>query len=87
MTDTDAREQLRGIATDLEAIRLRLLGLQASLPASPAERFRLLEEEALDTGAEIRAVIGCVLHDRIQPAIEDLRGVAASSEVEVAAQR
>jgi hypothetical protein len=27
-----AREQLRGIVTELEAIRLRLLGVRASLP-------------------------------------------------------
>lgn len=38
----------------------------------------------MDASAEIRAVIGCVLHDRIQPAIEDLRRVAASAEVAVA---
>jgi hypothetical protein len=84
MTETDVREQIGEIAAALEAVCLRLLGVQARLPASPAEQFRLLEEEAMDASAEIRAVIGCVLHDRIQPAIEDLRRVAASAEVAVA---
>jgi hypothetical protein len=87
MTETDAKEEIREIAAELKGIGLRLLGVQASLPASPAERFRLLEEEeAMDTSAEIRAVVGCVLQDRIQPAIEDLLEVAASVEVEVAAR-
>ncbi|HEX9940661.1 MAG TPA: hypothetical protein VGG03_01495 [Thermoanaerobaculia bacterium] len=72
-----AREQLRGITAELEAIRFRLLGVQASLPESPAEHVHFLEEEPMDTRTEIRAVIGCVLEDRLTPAIQDLREIAA----------
>jgi hypothetical protein len=74
--ETAAREQLREITDELETIRSRLLGVQASLPASPIEEARLLEMETMDAGTEIRAVIGCVLEDRLRPAIEDLLTVA-----------
>ena len=71
-----AREQLREIVRELEAIRARLLGVQASLPVSTAEQSRLLEEDQMDSVTEIHSVIGCVLQDWIGPAIRDLQTAA-----------
>ncbi|HEX4498061.1 MAG TPA: hypothetical protein VIE43_20460 [Thermoanaerobaculia bacterium] len=75
MTDpeTAAETQLRDIADALEALRFRLLGVQASLPPSSLERDPLQEEDEMDTATEIRAVVGCVLEDRIEPALQELR--------------
>lgn len=75
-SETQAKEQLREIVAELEAIRFRLLGIQASLPDSPAERFPPLEGDEMDPWSEIRAIIGCVLDDSIRPAIRDLRNMA-----------
>jgi len=77
----EAKVQLREIVRDLEAIRFRLLGVQESLPASPAETVRLAEVEIEegDPATEIRTVIHCVLNDSLQPAIGDLRDVARSA--------
>lgn len=70
---TTAKAQLRDIAAELEKIRFRLLGVQASLPVSPPESDPLLEDDALDAATEIRAAIGCVLEDRLGPALRDLQ--------------
>jgi hypothetical protein len=72
----DARAQLREIERQLEAIRFRLLGVQASLPPGPMEMLPLLEEETMDTPTHLRAVIKCVLEDSIVPAIRDLHDLA-----------
>lgn len=74
--ESEAKDQLREIVAELEAIRFRLLGIQSSLPDSPMERFPPLEGNKMEPGAEIRAVIGCVLDDSIRPAIRDLRNMA-----------
>jgi hypothetical protein len=74
--ESTARGQLRRIVVRLEELRLQLLGLQATLPEPAAERERLADLEILDAGAEIRAAIGCVLADRISPALRDLAAVA-----------
>jgi len=70
--ETTARGQLRRIVVRLEELRLQLLGLQATLPEPAAERERLVDLEILEAGGEIRAAIGCVLADRIGPALRDL---------------
>jgi len=75
-----ARAQLLEIKRQLEAIRFRLLGVQASLPPAPAELVPLLEEENMDAAAQIRAVVQCVLHDSIEPAIQDLGELASLPE-------
>jgi hypothetical protein len=71
-----AREQLRGVAAELEAIRFRLLGVYAALPASLAERDPLREADAMDATTRIRAAIGCILEDRIAPAFRELQDAA-----------
>ena len=73
-----AQAQLREIVRDLEAVQLRLRGLQASLPepaASPQEATEDLER--MDVRTEVRSIIECVLHDLVAPAISDLRDAAA----------
>ena len=80
--ETPAETQLREIADALEAIRFRLLGVQASLPASSLEHDPLREEDEMDTATEIRAVVGCVLEDRIEPALQELRTVGAKTREE-----
>ncbi len=72
----EARQQLRGIAADLETIAYRLLGVHASLPESAAESVPLLEEDEMEATTEIRAVIQCVLSDWLRPAVRDLRDAA-----------
>lgn len=73
MTEAEAgiREQLRNIAAELEAIRFRLLGVHAVLPA-PA---RGAGDEEGDV-VTLRSVIECVLGDSLEPAIRDLRTAA-----------
>ena len=78
-----ARRQLRKVADELETLQLTLLGIQGSLPEPPAESVKLLDiEEEMDSATELRAVIGCVLHDYIGPAMRDLRDALAVTETE-----
>jgi hypothetical protein len=77
-----ARERLREIAAGLETLRRRLLEVQASLPASPLEHDPLREDDATDPTTEIRSTIGCVLEDRIDPALRDLQAAAAAGRPE-----
>jgi hypothetical protein len=77
--ESTARAQLREIAAELETLRLRLLGVQASLPPSPLEETPLLETDEMDSPTEIRTAIGCVLEDRITPAIRALQEASAGA--------
>jgi hypothetical protein len=71
-----ALAQLEQIANEQEAIQTRLLGVQASLPATAAELVRFVDIEEMDQVTEIRSGIGCVLQDCIGPAIRELRKLA-----------
>lgn len=66
ITEKDVREEIRDVARDLEALRFRLLGVRASLPAPRAAR----EEDAV---ADVRSILECVLEDSLRPALRDLR--------------
>jgi hypothetical protein len=79
----EAKKQLRAIATDLEALAYRLLGVHASLPESVAERVLLQEADEMGPAAEVRAVIECVLNDWLHPAVRDLRNAADPPAAEV----
>ncbi len=70
MTEAAAKEQLREIAAELEAIRLRLLGVHVSLPV-PAE-----PGEEQDDAVTLGSMIQCILSDSLEPAIQDLRTAA-----------
>ena len=64
------RAQLREVAAELEALQFRLLGVHASLPSA----------QEPDLFSSFRAGIECVLADRLAPAVESLRGLAAELE-------
>lgn len=75
--EAEARVELEQLAREMEAIRRRLLKLHGSLPVSPREDVMLLGEEDPDFPTEVRAVIECLVNDRIVPAIQDLKEAAA----------
>lgn len=69
--EKEVEEQLREVVQELRAVHYRLLGIAASL--GPGTE-RPVEEEA--EGTAVRAMVECVLLDRIRPAIEDLTAAA-----------
>jgi hypothetical protein len=73
-----ALAQLGEIRRDLEAIRYRLVGVHATLPAAPEEIVTHLEveEDMAASTHHLRAVVETLLEDKIEPAIRDLRNVA-----------
>jgi hypothetical protein len=73
-----AQAQLREIVHDLEAVKLRLVGVKESLPEPDAgPEAAAADLETLDLRTEIRSVIECVLNDWMAPAIADLGEMAA----------
>ncbi|HVR95379.1 MAG TPA: hypothetical protein VMW27_02110 [Thermoanaerobaculia bacterium] len=77
MTDLqEVRDQLRIAVRELEDLRTRLLGIQASLPLSPADTSPEDMEEPATPASEMHAVLGCVVRDYLDPLIRDLRGAA-----------
>jgi len=78
MTGLDlAIDQIGDIAREVENLQFRLLGVQATLPESTAESVRLLDVDPMDEATELHALIDCVLRDRIEPALRELRKLAA----------
>lgn len=61
----DTRPRVRAVIEILERARDLLQEIAASLP----------EEAGEDGEVSLRAVIECVLVDRLQPAVQDLRAV------------
>jgi hypothetical protein len=78
MDMTETRAALRANVAALTAIQEDLAGIERSLPASP-EETSTEDLGVLDGPAEVRAVLGAVLHDRLAPAILDLRGLLEHS--------
>jgi hypothetical protein len=70
-----AQTQLRRIVKELEAIRYRLLGVHATLPAPPQDAL-LADEEEPGVAAALRSAIECALADRLEPAIRALHAAA-----------
>jgi hypothetical protein len=68
ISEKAAQEEIRDVVRDLEALRFRLVGVRASLPAPESE-----EEGEGDAAVDLRAVLDCVLADSIGPALQDLR--------------
>ena len=75
MTEAEARAALREVARELLGIRNRLQAVSAALPPQPEQGVRLGDVEP-----ELRDVIGCVIVDRIVPAIDDLSLAASEGE-------
>ena len=76
MSLAEARQQVRRIVDQLEAVRWQLRGLSLSLPKPPVEvsEMDLLGEP--DALRDLRATLECVLADSIRPAIDDLQAVS-----------
>lgn len=74
-----AQRQLGEIVRSLETIRFHLIGVEATLPPSPAETDRLQDVGTEDTDpvTALRSAIQCALKDSLEPLIGDLRNVAA----------
>jgi hypothetical protein len=75
-TEEEAQDQLLAIAAYLEAFRLRLMGVRASLPVPATEPAMLVGEMEMDVSTEVRSVVECVVNDFINSAIRDLRSAA-----------
>lgn len=85
MNETEAAQgEIREVLRELKRLKLRLSGVVASLPPSPAEASPLLDVEPTDDPkTAIRSVVECVVSDSLEPAIRDLERVAgAASEPE-----
>ncbi len=81
MDMAEARATLRANVVALTAIQDDLAGLERSLPASPEETSTEDLGPVLDGPAEVRAVLGAVLHDRLAAAILDLRSLVEDRPV------
>ena len=71
-----ARKQLGPVIESLRAIRNQLTGIQESIPPTSQETSPEDLEGEPDAPTEIRAILGNVLHDRLDPMIRDLISVA-----------
>ena len=82
MKKIEAVKRVRGeigrAVRDLEATRDWLQGLAESLPASQEEADQDLA--TLDEAAALRATLECVLHDRLDFALKDLRAALEKRE-------
>ncbi|HKV09709.1 MAG TPA: hypothetical protein VJ725_16325 [Thermoanaerobaculia bacterium] len=80
MKETEAVERVRGeigrVVRDLEATRDWLQGLAESLPASQEEADPDRDLATLDEAGALRATLQCVLRDRLEMALKDLRGAS-----------
>ena len=78
VTDAEAcaRIQLKEIERELQSIRFRMLGVQATLPPAPVDQDPA-DVERLDNLSQLHAVIRCLLADSIEPSIRDLRELSA----------
>jgi len=72
----NARAEIREVTADLEIKVERLKAVHATLPVSPQEEAMLEGEMEADFATEARAIIECVIPDRLEPAIQALREVA-----------
>jgi hypothetical protein len=70
------RQELVGVAADLESARERLRRLRLKLPVSPREDLIHLDEAEMDFPTQARANLDCVVEDRLTPAVEILQETA-----------
>jgi hypothetical protein len=80
MTEAEAaaaQVQVLEIAAELEALIARLRAFYDGIPISPSEAVMLLGEEDMDVATALRSTTECVLADRLEPALVELRKWAA----------
>ena len=71
-----ARTRLGPVIESLRTIRSRLVAIQESVPPTSQETSAEDLESEPDAATEIRAILGNVLRDRLDPLIRDLLTVA-----------
>ena len=74
------QRELQEIASEFEALGVRLRTVHGSLPVSPREDLMLLGEEDPDYSCIVRGAIECALNDHLGTLVETLLA-AARSEV------
>jgi len=72
------RRELEEIASEFEALGVRLRTVHGSLPVSPREDLMLLGEEDPDYSCIVRGAIECTLNDHLRIVVETLRTAAQS---------
>jgi hypothetical protein len=79
MTDAEAAGQMlvSEIADELESLNNLLQAAHDSFPASPLEAIMWVGEADMDVATALRTMIECVLADRLEPALRELRKWAA----------
>ncbi|MBW8874943.1 MAG: hypothetical protein JF614_08260 [Acidobacteria bacterium] len=76
MTEAEAaamQARVLEIAAGFEALIRRLQDVHDAVPISPLEPVMLLGEEDMDIATTLRSMIECVLADRLEPALRELR--------------
>jgi hypothetical protein len=76
IAEEEVRTRLRGLAAEIRAIRERVAALRADIPSSPQETSEEDLQSEPDLPTEIRAVLGTVLSDCLDPMIADLAAAA-----------
>ena len=82
-----ARAELRDINARLKADVERLKAVHAALPVSPQEEAMLEGELEADFATEARAIIECVISDRLEPAIGALAEITEATQARRKTQR
>ncbi|HEV7507602.1 MAG TPA: hypothetical protein VGS07_22145 [Thermoanaerobaculia bacterium] len=77
MTENEAAAQVSVIASEIDTLVRRLRDVHDGLPVSSSEAVMLLDEEDLDVATALRSMIECVLTDRLEPALVEMRKWAA----------
>jgi hypothetical protein len=75
-----ARAELQDVTARLKEDMERLQALHTALPVSPQEEAMLEGEVKADFATEARAVIECVISDRLEPAIGALAEITGASK-------
>lgn len=72
------QRELQEIASEFEALGVRLRTVHGSLPVSPHEDLMLLGEEDPDYPCIVRGAIECASNDHLRILVEMLRSAALS---------
>ena len=72
------QRELQEIASEIEALGVRLRTVHGSLPVSPREDLMLLGEEDPDYSCVVRGSIECALNDHLRIVVETLLAAVRS---------
>jgi len=77
MTEAMAQAQVHEAAAEIDVLIRRLRDVVDGLPVSSLQAVMFLGEEDMDVATMLRSTIDCVLVDRLEPAVVELRKAAA----------